>query len=863
VAFVAPKKEESAPSSILELYAGLVRRPGASQGLWTQQSDILRAYEKSYGTTRELAIGLPTGTGKTLPGLLIAEWNRLTKRLPVVYACPTQQLAEKVAKVAAIEGIGTSLLIGSRPDWDPIAAQDYFSAGSVGVTTYSSIFNTNPKLEDPATIIFDDAHAGEQYVADAYSLSARGFDEKTSVNYYALLDALRSSLDGVFYELCRNWKTDASQNQVRLVLPLQDATTKANLTAAVAKIAQDPSNKSRYKAKMIASGLGSCLAYISPGEVLIRPYAPPTHLNSVFSGAEQRIYLSATLGYSGELERAFGVPKIARLEMPKDSVAPQPARRFFIFPTITKGGDGVSLVQEVVDHAKKAVVITPDGKTARRIANSFGDYPTFLKEGDKLTNEILDEFATSDTGILPLASRYDGIDLPGEQCRILIISRKPGQASLHERYLLERARVSGPLNERIRTRFTQATGRCTRGPGDRAVVVVYDDELVTYISREQSGRGFDASLTAELRFGLDNSKSGDARNTMDNVIAFLSQSDEWLDHAEPLVKDLITSNMAEEFDSSAKDLRAAVFHEVRSARFAWDGSWVQASEEALKAIAKLEAVENSRTFQAYWYMMNWNWQTAAYLQSQDASIAESMKNSLRNAQIKSMNAPWSREIGQLAAEAVQLSEADQIGITKILEKLTTVDKASNMASLSGAVEKLGQTEFEVFEEGLTLLGEMLGAESFKPAGEGRTDSAWLWGNAQWIAIDAKSEHKHKGLIAHHEIRQVNTQLRDLAGDRGVAVPGKGITVIASPKVAVHPDAEWSPERHMHLVSLDDVRALARRTQGVWEEITSLPSSSGSILRDSVVKKFGDAMLLPSDVFDYLSQNPLAPDVIDG
>ncbi|MGC4990507.1 DEAD/DEAH box helicase [Nocardia salmonicida] len=862
MAFVSPKKDDATPASILELYAGLVRRPGASQGLWTQQSDILREYESRYSTTRELAVELPTGTGKTLPGLLLAEWNRRTKKRPIIYACPTRQLAEKVSRVAAIEGISTSLLVGKRSEWNAVAAQEYFSAKSVGVTTYSSVFNSDPKIDSPATIVFDDAHTGEQYVAGAYSLSVKGYDNRTAVNYDLLLDALKPSLDGMYYELCKNWRTDHGNNQVRLVLPAQNASTKTNVTAAVAKIAQEGDTFSRYNAKMIMAGLGSCLIYVSPGEVLIRPYVPPTHTSNTFSEADQRIYLSATLGYSGELERAFGVPKVTRLEMPKGAVAPQPARRFFVFPTLVGELGALSLTKAVLDMTKKAVVIAPDGKTAQKIADSFSEYPKFLDEKANLTNEILDNFANSNTGILPLAGRYDGIDLPGEQCRMVILARRPGQGSLHERYLLERARVSGPLNERIRTRFTQATGRCTRGPGDRAVVVIYDDDLVTYIAREQPGGRFDASLSAELSFGLENAKAGDVKNTADNVADFLGQTDEWLDSAEPILKEIIASNIAKGADRSTRDLREAVNHEVRAARFAWDGTWDMASSETLKAIAKLESVEGSNTFQAYLYILNWNWKTASLEKVPDPSAVEAAKDSLRKARDKSNNAAWTRETIR-SGEVRHLSDADEIGVAAILEKLRSNDKTSNMSVLAKVVEQLARKEYEEFETGLTLLGQMFGAESFKPDGDGRTDSAWFWGDAQWIVIDAKSEHKESGLIAQSEIRQVNTQLRDIAGDRGVPVPDKSISVIASPKVAVHPSAEWSPERHVHLVSLADIRSLARRAQGTWEEIASLPAIQGATLREAVVSKLADALLLPSDVFEYLSRNPLAPDVVDG
>ena len=54
-----------------------LRRPEAVAGsLWGHQVDMLRAFVDKKDKP-DLALELPTGTGKTLIGLLIAEWTRL------------------------------------------------------------------------------------------------------------------------------------------------------------------------------------------------------------------------------------------------------------------------------------------------------------------------------------------------------------------------------------------------------------------------------------------------------------------------------------------------------------------------------------------------------------------------------------------------------------------------------------------------------------------------------------------------------------------------------------------------------------------------------------------------------------------
>ena len=195
MAFRTRTSAQPAYGSPEELHRNLPKGPDAVQNLWTHQSDVLRAYVERFHTAPDVALELPTGTGKTLPGLLLAEWTRRQRQRRVVYACPTRQLAHQVHEVASREGIQSALLIGSHKSWDDEARASVASAERIAVTTYSSIFNSSPKLQTPEVIVFDDAHVGEQYVAGAYCLQIdRRESEET---YLATLNAVGSALDGL------------------------------------------------------------------------------------------------------------------------------------------------------------------------------------------------------------------------------------------------------------------------------------------------------------------------------------------------------------------------------------------------------------------------------------------------------------------------------------------------------------------------------------------------------------------------------------------------------------------------------------------------------------------------------------------
>ena len=111
------KKVQQQFDSPEEMYlrGSLPRTAEAVSSLWIHQGDVLRAYAEKHQDTPDLALELPTGTGKTLPGLLIAEWVRRKAEGPVLYAAPTKQLGHQVLATAKNEGVPARLLVGQPP----------------------------------------------------------------------------------------------------------------------------------------------------------------------------------------------------------------------------------------------------------------------------------------------------------------------------------------------------------------------------------------------------------------------------------------------------------------------------------------------------------------------------------------------------------------------------------------------------------------------------------------------------------------------------------------------------------------------------------------------------------------------------
>jgi superfamily II DNA or RNA helicase len=82
---------ESKPESPVLMFRDL-KRDQNIKFLWGHQEKTLDSYFQSYRDASDIAIELPTGTGKTLVGLLIGEYRRRALDERVAFLCSTRQL---------------------------------------------------------------------------------------------------------------------------------------------------------------------------------------------------------------------------------------------------------------------------------------------------------------------------------------------------------------------------------------------------------------------------------------------------------------------------------------------------------------------------------------------------------------------------------------------------------------------------------------------------------------------------------------------------------------------------------------------------------------------------------------------------
>ncbi|MGM0931156.1 MAG: DEAD/DEAH box helicase [Actinomycetota bacterium] len=834
--------------------------------LWRQQSDVLRLYARQFEAKHDVAIELPTGTGKTLVGLLIADWKRRKYGKRVLFACPTVQLADQVFKAAEKQSIPVSLLSGSHTQWQMEDVARYEAAEAIGVVTYSSIFNSAPKVGSVGSIILDDAHAGEQYVGKCYSIQV----ERRDAIWASLLDVLKPALDGVFFQRLQESSPSAAvHSMVKLIAPSRHEGMEQALDKALAKL--EWGTPAAFSFSLLRPGISSCLVYLSWNQIYIRPFISPTMDNAVFDGADQRIYLSATLGAAGELERAFGRTSISRLHLPsrvaqpstpgesqptpeemQTAGEPRSGRRLFLFPKLAEPGE-LDVVDEVLCRSGKALILAPTNEEAEEAAEYLRPEGWNILGSAKIL-ESLQAFSEGHHVLLPLAGRYDGLDLADDACRLLIIDGLPSRTHLQEKFLAEKLRASAALAERIRTRIVQGAGRATRGPADHAIVLIRSEDVTRYLCQRDTRESLGLEMQAEIAFGLRNSTGATASDIVEAAEVFLEHGKEWRQGAEPLLLQA-RRKMERKLPEGTAQLGRAAEHEVTAAAMAWRHDYANASKEAGQAAAALSGVESLRSYRSFWFYLAFVWAEAAAARGeQSLSIAQAY---YQQAEKASSRTSWLRETDR---GTLDLPEAaiDTPAVRGVSEMLLTKKRRQIDRQIEEMLAGLAETDHRKVEPALTHLGQLLGARAWKPKQHGRCDSAWVWDGALWITVEAKTEHRADGEFPLADVRKVMTQLSSLEKDLGVKRPLGSISVAVSPKIAISSDTAAAAHHDMYLVQPADLEALGIRVQAAWEDLYAKTSGlTGTELEKAVRRILADYQVLPTHVSEDFRKIPMS------
>ncbi|KAB4837063.1 hypothetical protein GAG88_26980, partial [Bacteroides thetaiotaomicron] len=489
-----------------------------------------------------------------------------------------------------------------------------------------------------------------------------------------------------------------------------------------------PDTSLRYPWSRISDHLSECNIFVSWESILIRPYIAPTGSFAPFKNVKQAIFMSATLGNSGELERVTGVEEIKRLPMVNDWDKKGLGRKLFVFPDLSFDEKYHSaFIIRLHQIAQRSVVIVPSIHDQKDIVNivksNLPDTNTFSAE-DLTTSK--EKFIQCKNAMAIVANRFDGIDFPDDESRMLIIYNLPKVTHLQEKFFYSKMSASILFSERVKARIVQAVGRCTRNASDYAVVCILGHTVLNELVSKNNLKTYMPEMRAEIQFGITNSSDiQNANELLENITLFLNRDPQWQEAEEDIV------HLRDEYVSEGDDRQKLILFdklhkvakkEVKVQYALWQKDYQQSFELIQQIISELDAPA-LRGYKCFWQYVG-----GSIGSKLDTSYRQKANQLFQEAARGNLGVTW---ISQLFQEPTEESGATQDSlffdvIDRIEEQLSMIKSGKRFETkISEILQGLNEEDGTKFEERQTELGKFLGYIAANPTESGAPDPYWI------------------------------------------------------------------------------------------------------------------------------------------
>ena len=568
---------------------------GTPNDLWGGQREALLEWTKQR-KKRDILISLNTGSGKTMLGVLMAQSMANELGGKCAYVCSTIDLVNQTEKEAKKLGIAPTTWHSGKFNNTAFEQGKTFC-----ISTYSSVFNAQRpfKKHNVTKFVFDDAHVAEKAIRDSFTLRISRSDHKEL--YAQIADLLTPVFTKAGQPLAYQEVLTERSASIMLVPPMLVPEVADAISEVVRRLDLSKLLDLLFPYLYLKDKIRICAITVSRGQIEIAPPFLPTPITHPFSQEDmRRVYLSATLQTQAEFARAFG-------KSPDVVIAPETdagnGERCILFGNQVADDETGLKLASAIKHKQKLVIMCSSYSDAQSW-ESVATIPKRVGFSDEL-----EQFRRAPSGAIVLVARVDGIDLPDDACRVMLIDNLPSGYTQMERFQVEYCAMTSLGATKLASRVTQAFGRINRGRKDYGVFILRGRSLNNWLSDAQNSALLPELLQKQLLLGEQVSigmiKGGGSKAILSVMNAVMEQDADWIKTYGERIAD---AELPAEAKASAKEkdllLTAAAVAEVQAMHEAWQGDFASAAA-ALAETADKVAIADTRL--AGWHNLWLGW----------------------------------------------------------------------------------------------------------------------------------------------------------------------------------------------------------------------------------------------------------------
>lgn len=455
-----------------------------------EQSDVLDAWY-ARRAARDLTLKMNTGGGKTAVGLLCLQSSLNENIKPAVYITPDSFLVAQVLEEASALGIAATM---DEKDPDFIAGRAILIANVHKLFNGRSVFGVGERKIPIGSIVIDDAHACLSVVHDQFCIKSNPGN--------AVYDDLLELFEDELKAQSPSSLLDIRAKDANVVMTVPYWTWQAHQDEVLSILhSQRESSELEWNWPLLKDAIPLCTCIFGGSRLEIAPRFVPIDRIPAFDSAQRRIYMTATLADDTILVNHFKAEasEVAKPIRPKGGG--DIGDRMILVPQEINPDYSAEEIRELVAEISQelnVVVIVP----SMQRASFWTGVATQVLDKDTIRSGV-ELLKAGHVGLTVLVNKYDGIDLPGTACELLVIDGLPEVYGLGER--LEMLLLDGTNRQLVRQvqRIEQGMGRGVRSSDDHCVVLLLGGRLTQRLHQPDAEKMFSSATRAQIALGKE------------------------------------------------------------------------------------------------------------------------------------------------------------------------------------------------------------------------------------------------------------------------------------------------------------------------------------------------------------------------